>query len=367
MTKHIKIINVVGTRPNFMKIAPIMRSMKLSTRIEPILLHTGQHYDAQMSDTFFDELQIPRPEILLNIGSDTHARQVAHIMEKFDTVCDDINPDAILVVGDVNSTMACSLVAAKKNIKIIHVEAGIRSRDRSMPEEINRLVTDSIADYLLPPSPDAVENLLNEGHSPDSIRMVGNIMIDTLMRQQPGIKSSVILEKFGLQKKEFVTLTMHRPSNVDDPITFKRILDALFIIQSKIRIIFPVHPRTRKMITDSGFDEYITSMANLMLCDPLGYYDFGKLVSESNFVLTDSGGIQEETTVYGIPCITLRENTERPITITEGTNKLAGSDTAKIVEYSLQILDGKWKTGITPELWDGKTAERIIEFIEEKF
>jgi UDP-N-acetylglucosamine 2-epimerase (non-hydrolysing) len=367
MKEHIKIINIVGTRPNFMKIAPIMQNMKSSTRIEPILLHTGQHYDAQMSDTFFDELQIPRPEILLNIGSDTHARQVAHIMEKFDSVCDEVKPDAILVVGDVNSTMACSLVAAKKNIRIIHVEAGIRSGDRTMPEEINRLVTDSIADFLLPPSPDAVTNLLNEGHSPDSIRMVGNIMIDTLLKQQPGIKSSKILEKLELQEKEFVTLTMHRPSNVDDPITFKRILDALFIIQTKIRIVFPVHPRTRKMITDSGFDEYITSMTNLTLCDPLGYYDFGKLVSESKFVLTDSGGIQEETTVYGIPCITLRENTERPITITQGTNELAGSDAAKIVEYALQILDGKWKTGKTPELWDGNTAARIVEFIEEKF
>jgi len=366
MTKPIKIINIVGTRPNFMKIAPIMHSMKLSSRIEPILLHTGQHYDTQMSDTFFDELQIPRPEISLNIGSGTHARQVAYIMEKFDSVCEELNPDAILVVGDVNSTMACSLVAAKKNIKIIHVEAGIRSRDRTMPEEINRLVTDSIADLLLPPSPDAVENLLNEGHTPDSILMVGNIMIDTLMKQQPGIKASIILNKLGLVEREFVTLTMHRPSNVDDPITFKRILDALFIIQSKIRIVFPVHPRTRKMIMDSGFEDYITAMTNLTLCDPLGYYDFGKLVSESKFVLTDSGGIQEETTVYGIPCITLRENTERPITITEGTNELAGSDTAKIVKYSLQILDGKWKSGATPQLWDGKTAERIINFIEER-
>ena len=282
-------------------------------------------------------------------------------------VCDEINPDAILAVGDVNSTMACSLVAAKKNIKIILVEAGIRSRDRTMPEEINRLVTDSIADYLLLPSPDAVENLLNEGHSADSIRMVGNIMIDTLIKQQPGIKASVILKNPGLGEKEFVTLTMHRPWNVDEPITFKRILDALFKIQSKIKIVFPVHPRTRKMMTDSGFEQYITAMTNLTLCDPLGYYDFGKLVSESKFVLTDSGGIQEETTVYGIPCITLRENTERPITISEGTNELAGSDTAKIVEYSLQILDGKRKSGATPQLWDGKTAERIISFIQEKF
>jgi UDP-N-acetylglucosamine 2-epimerase (non-hydrolysing) len=287
-------------------------------------------------------------------------------MEKFDVVCDDVNPDAILVVGDVNSTMACSLVAAKKGIKIIHVEAGIRSRDRTMPEEINRLVTDSITDFLLPPSQDAVENLLAEGHSPHTIQLVGNIMIDTLMMQQTGIQASSILEQFGLMEKEFVTLTLHRPSNVDDPTTFKRILDALFIIQSQIRIVFPVHPRTRKMIADMGLDSYISSMSNLTLCDPLGYYDFGKLVSESRFVLTDSGGIQEETTVYGIPCITLRENTERPITVSEGTNVLAGSDTAKIVEYSMQILDGKWKKGTIPQLWDGKTAERIVAFLERR-
>jgi len=350
-----------------MKIAPIMKSMQLSTRIESILLHTGQHYDAQMSDTFFNELQIPRPDISLNIGSDSHARQVAHIMEKFDVVCDDTKPDAILVVGDVNSTMACSLVAAKKGIKIIHVEAGIRSRDRTMPEEINRLVTDSVADYLLPPSQDAVDNLLAEGHSPDSIQLVGNIMIDTLMLQQPGIQSSAVLDKFGLTEKEFATLTIHRPSNVDDPVTFKRILDALFIIQAKTRIIFPVHPRTRKMITDLGLGSYIKDMANLTLCDPLGYYDFGKLISESKFVLTDSGGIQEETTVYGIPCITLRENTERPVTITEGTNEIAGSDTSQIVKYSMQILEGKWKKGNIPYLWDGNTAKRIVDFIEERF
>ena len=366
MGNKIKIINIVGTRPNLMKIAPIMRGMIKSKRIEPILLHTGQHYDFQMSDTFFKELDIQSPDISLNIGSDNHARQVASIMEKFDAVCDDIKPDAVLVVGDVNSTMACTLVAAKKGIKTIHVEAGIRSRDRSMPEEINRLVTDSIADFLLPPSQDAVVNLLSEGHSPESIHLVGNIMIDTLMMQQSGIRKSGILEKFGLAGKEFVTLTLHRPSNVDDPTTFKCILEALQHIQTKIRIIFPVHPRTRKMIQDFGFERSILAMTNLFLCEPLGYFDFGKLISKSKFVLTDSGGIQEETTVYGIPCITLRENTERPITISEGTNEIAGSDTAKIIDYSMRILDGKWKKGSIPLLWDGKTAGRIIKFIEER-
>jgi len=350
-----------------MKIAPIMQAMAESDRIEPILLHTGQHYDAQMSDNFFKELNIPRPTISLEIGSDTHARQVARIMEKFDVVCDEVKPDAILVVGDVNSTMACSLVAAKKGIKIIHVEAGIRSGDRTMPEEINRLVTDSIADYLLPPSQDAVENLLKEGHNPESIQLVGNIMIDTLIMHQEHINSSLILNSFGVSEKEYVALTLHRPSNVDDPVTFRRILDALKSIQSKIRIIFPIHPRTRKMIKDLGLEETIAAMPGLTLCDPLGYFDFGRLVSGARFVMTDSGGIQEETTVYGIPCITLRENTERPITVTEGTNELAGSDTQKITEYAFQILEGKWKTGNIPELWDGKTAGRIVTFIEKVF
>lgn len=348
-----------------MKIAPIMQFMKASKRIEPVLLHTGQHYDVQMSDTFFDELKIPRPDISLEIGSDTHAKQVARIMEKFDEVCDEMQPDAILVVGDVNSTMACSLVAAKKGIKIIHVEAGIRSGDRTMPEEINRLVTDSIADYLLPPSQDAVDNLLTEGHSAGSIHLVGNIMIDTLLMHQVEINASPILNTLGLKEKEYVALTLHRPSNVDDPVVFKRILEALRIIQTRIRIVFPIHPRTRKMIKDLDLGSMVDAMPGLVLCDPLGYFDFGRLVSGSKFVLTDSGGIQEETTVYGIPCITIRENTERPITITQGTNELAGSNTGKIVDYAFQILDGKWKKGSIPQLWDGKTAERIVAFLEK--
>jgi UDP-N-acetylglucosamine 2-epimerase (non-hydrolysing) len=318
-----------------------------------------------MSDTFFEELQIPKPDISLNIGSDTHANQVAQIMEKFDPVSDELKPDAIIVVGDVNSTMACSLVAAKKDIKIFHVEAGIRSRDRSMPEEINRMVTDAVADYLLPPSNDAVENLLSEGHTPESVYMVGNIMVDTLLRNQAGIQASGILDKLNLHKRQFATLTLHRPSNVDDPFAFKRILDALYIIQKSISIVFPLHPRTKKMIVELGFDSYFSGMKNLILCDPLGYYDFGRLVSDSLFVLTDSGGIQEETTVYGIPCITLRKNTERPITISEGTNALAGNDTGLIVDFAQQILAGKWKTGKIPHFWDGLTANRIVGFIEK--
>lgn len=363
--KSVKILIIAGARPNFMKIAPIMHAMRKSSKLEPILVHTGQHYDVKMSDTFFDELNIPRPDISLEVGSDTHARQVAKIMERFEPVCDEQKPQAILVVGDVNSTMACSIVAAKKEIKIIHVEAGIRSRDRSMPEEINRMVTDAITDILMPPSRDAVENLLAEGHAPEKIHLVGNIMIDTLLESRDLINKSEILKTLNLQTGNFVSLTLHRPSNVDNMDNFRKILTALEIIQQELPIVFPIHPRTRKMISEFGLGDYVASMKNLILTDPLGYFDFGKLISASRFVLTDSGGIQEETTIYGIPCITLRENTERPVTVWEGTNELAGCDTETIIALARQILDGNWKKGRIPELWDGAAAGRIISILEE--
>ena len=361
-----RIINVIGTRPNFMKIAPIIKEINKFNEIEHILVHTGQHYDIQLSDIFFEELNIPAPDISLGIGSDTHARQVAKIMIEFETVCDNFSPDAILIVGDVNSTMACALVAAKKGIKIFHVEAGIRSFDRNMPEEINRLVTDSITDYLLPPSQDAVINLLKEGHLDENIRLVGNVMIDTLYLFQDKIKSSIILDNLDLTQHEYVTLTLHRPSNVDDYNNFISIIKALKEIQKKIKIVYPIHPRTRNRIKEFELQKDFDAMNNLILVDSLGYFDFGKLVSNSRFVLTDSGGIQEETTVYGIPCITIRENTERPITVTEGTNELAGTDSQKIIEFSNQILNNKWKKGSIPHIWDGKASKRIVEFLIEK-
>ena len=360
-----KIINIVGARPNFIKIAPIIHQMRKSSIIEPILLHTGQHYDIEMSKRFFEELNIPSPDISLEVGSDTHAKQVACIMERFDDVCDNQKPDGILVVGDVNSTMACSLVAAKKGIKIIHVEAGIRSFDRKMPEEINRMVTDAITDLLLPPSRDAVDNLLREGHPVNKIHLVGNIMIDTLMDSQPQIMKSEILNQLGVEERNYALVTLHRPSNVDNIPDFKRILLALSTIQEHLPIVFPVHPRTRKIMDDPELKIITDNMPRLRLCDPLGYFDFGRLVAGCRMVITDSGGIQEESTVYGIPCITIRENTERPITVWEGTNELAGTDTAKIIKFASQILDGKWKTGKIPELWDGHTAERIITCIEK--
>lgn len=361
-----KIINIVGARPNFIKIAPIMHQMRKSSIIEPILLHTGQHYDIEMSKCFFEELNIPAPDISLEVGSDSHAKQVARIMERFDDVCDEQKPDGILVVGDVNSTMACSLVAAKKNIKIIHVEAGIRSFDREMPEEINRMVTDAITDLLLPPSRDAVNNLLKEGHPSSKIHLVGNIMIDTLLDSQHQIMKSKIFQELGIEDKKYALVTLHRPSNVDNIPDFKRILLALAKIQEHLPIVFPVHPRTRKMLDYPELKSITGTMPELILCDPLGYFDFGRLVAGCRMVITDSGGIQEESTVYGIPCITIRENTERPITVWEGTNELAGTDTAKIIQFAEQILDGKWKSGKIPELWDGHTAERIIACIEKE-
>jgi UDP-N-acetylglucosamine 2-epimerase (non-hydrolysing) len=244
------------------------------------------------------------------------------------------------------------------------VEAGIRSFDREMPEEINRMVTDAIADVLMPPSKDAVDNLLKEGHAPGKIHMVGNIMIDTLMDAQPQILKSEILQKLGVSERNYALVTLHRPSNVDNILTFKRILLALAAIQERLPIVFPVHPRTRKILESPELKGITGNMPKLILCDPLGYFDFGRLVSGCRMVITDSGGIQEETTVYGIPCITLRENTERPVTITEGTNELAGSDNVKIVNYASQILDGKWKKGSIPQLWDGRTSERIVSIIE---
>jgi len=360
-----KVVNIVGARPNFVKIAPLMHAMNDSSKIEPVLLHTGQHYDYNMSESFFKELEIPEPDVHLNVGSDSHGKQVAKIMKKFDDYCEKESPDLVVVVGDVNSTMACSLVAVKRHIKVAHVEAGIRSFDRSMPEEINRIVTDSVADLLLPPSKDAIENLKKEGHTEDNIFLVGNIMIDTLLKQQNKIRKSEILEQLDLQKKEYALLTLHRPSNVDDVSELTNIIDAIEDIQQKIKIIFPVHPRTKCKIEEFELSARTDKMKNFIMTDPLGYSDFGKLVYDSRFVLTDSGGIQEETTVYGIPCITLRENTERPITVWEGTNELVGSNTDLIVNYAIKILDDKWKTGKVPELWDGKTSERIVNILTQ--
>ncbi|PWT82339.1 MAG: UDP-N-acetylglucosamine 2-epimerase (non-hydrolyzing) [Acidobacteria bacterium] len=358
----LKVINVVGARPNFMKVAPLVDAMKrLVDQFTPLVVHTGQHYDTLMSDLFFRDLDLPAPDVYLGVGSASHAAQTAAVMERFEPVLLSEKPDWVLVVGDVNSTIACALVCVKLGVKVGHVEAGLRSRDRTMPEEINRLLTDQISDLLFTPSPDADANLRAEGIPQERIRFVGNIMVDSLLKHLEQARKSRIVDELGLANKDFAVLTLHRPSNVDDRQVFGRILSALESIAARVPVIFPVHPRTRKMIAEFGFAERIENTPGLRLIDPLGYLDFLGLYSTAKLVLTDSGGIQEETTVLGIPCLTLRENTERPITVDAGTNTIVGTDTNKIVSAALASLNGGGPvTRQPPKFWDGHTAERIL-------
>lgn len=349
-----------------MKIAPIHRIMEASSSIEPILLHTGQHYDEKMSQIFFKDLRLPEPNIYLGVGSGTHAQQTGAIMIGLEKVMLDNAPDLVLVVGDVNSTMAAALVASKLQIPLGHVEAGLRSFDRSMPEEINRMVTDALADFLFVTESSGSQNLLQEGIVPEKIFLVGNVMIDSLMSHLMKANESSILSQLNMNHQPYALLTLHRPSNVDDQATFNRILSALEQIEQKIPIIFPIHPRSRKMLTQFQFDNRIEQMKNFKLIDPLGYLDFLQLMQNARFLLTDSGGIQEETTVLGIPCLTLRKNTERPITVDIGTNVIVGMDTEKIVAESLKILSGHSKKGKIPPLWDGNAAYRIVEILERR-
>lgn len=368
-----KLILVAGARPNFMKIAPLMHALKNHASIKPILVHTGQHYDVQMSGQFFEELNIPSPDINLEVGSASHAVQVARIMEGFEKVCLDIQPDFVLVVGDVNSTAACTLVASKLNIKTIHYEAGLRSNDRSMPEEINRLVTDAICDVFFTTSKDADDNLLKEGVAKEKIFMVGNLMIDSLATNLA--RSSKSRTSFKLVNKDkeitlesdfmpgnYGIMTFHRPSNVDDAQKLATLVDIWGQVSKKIPLVFPVHPRTYKNIQQFGLESIIASYDNFFLIESLGYLSFVNLVKQAKFVLTDSGGIQEETTYLNIPCLTVRPNTERPVTVWEGSNKLIKLEDIK-TEVQL-IVDGKGKKGKCPLFWDGKTAERIVELIE---
>jgi len=368
-SKGTKVLNVAGARPNFMKVAPIVAAMKLRhAEFQPALVHTGQHYDAMMSDAFFRDLDIPEPNLYLGVGSGTHAAQTAAIMQAFEPVIVKERPDWVIVVGDVNSTIACALVCAKLGVKVAHVEAGLRSRDRTMPEEINRVLTDQIADLLLTPSLDANENLRAEGIPKERIRFVGNIMIDSLLVNLDRAKGSTMRADLNLEHKNYAVLTLHRPSNVDEGISFERILSALEEIARRVPIVFPVHPRTRKMIDELGLAERIKRIEGLLVVDPVGYLDFLQLLSNSCLVLTDSGGIQEETTVLGVSCITLRENTERPITVEMGTNTIAGTDTTKIIAAANRALDNppdKSKLRV-PELWDGRTADRILDALIEK-
>ncbi len=358
----LKILNIVGARPNFMKIAPIVREMKRrSEEFEPLIVHTGQHYDAAMSDSFFVDLGIPKPDFHLEIGSASHAVQTAKIMIAFEPIVLAEKPDWVLVVGDVNSTIACALVCAKLGVKIAHVEAGLRSRDRTMPEEINRILTDSISDLLLTTSQDADENLKHEGVTDDKIKFVGNVMIDSLFYNLEKAKALNVREDLNLKDKDYAVLTLHRPSNVDEKDVFSGLLDALISIGEQLPIIFPVHPRTKANIEKFGFAEQVAN-SNIKLIEPLGYLDFMNLYSGAKLVLTDSGGLQEETTALGIPCLTLRENTERPITIELGTNILVGTNPQKIKQAAHSILENSSiKDRKIPPLWDGHAAERICD------
>jgi len=347
-----------------MKIAPIIDEIKkFPSRFNPIFVHTGQHYDNNMSKTFLDELELPEPDVYLGVGSASHAVQTARIMIEFEKVLNELKPDMVTVVGDVNSTLACALVASKMNIPIAHVEAGLRSFDRTMPEEINRILTDQISDYLFTSCKEANDNLKKEGIPENKIHFVGNVMIHSLIKYSKKARKLDILEKLGINEKGYCLITLHRPSNVDQKETFKEILSGLYQIQRKIKIIFPAHPRTLKMAEKFGLNRQIKNMKNLVLLDPIGYIHFLKLQQKAKFIITDSGGIQEESTFFGVPCLTVRENTERQITITEGTNILVGLDSNKLVKESLNILNGNGKKGKIPELWDNKVAKRIVEVL----
>ncbi|MCE7980640.1 MAG: UDP-N-acetylglucosamine 2-epimerase (non-hydrolyzing) [Caldilinea sp. CFX5] len=355
-------MHVVGARPNFMKMAPIMRVMACHPKqLQQILVHTGQHYDANMSDIFFTELGLPAPDVNLEVGSGSHAQQTAQVMQRFETVLLEYKPDWVVVPGDVNSTLACALVAAKLGVKVAHVEAGLRSFDRTMPEEINRVLTDQISDLLFTPSEDGNENLKHEGIADEKVHFVGNVMIDSLVRLLPKAAErwSVLQPEFGLE--EYVLVTLHRPSNVDEIATLRELMAALSEIAAKVEVFFPVHPRTRKRILDHqiAFDQ-----DQIQLVEPLGYLDFLALQTHARLVLTDSGGVQEETTYLGIPCLTARPNTERPVTITHGSNRLVQSTHAEVVaaanaSLSTSLTEGD--TGRKPPLWDGRAAERIVE------
>src|SRR5258708_5760072 len=363
----LKVIIVAGARPNFMKVAPIAAAMKgRHEDFQPLLVHTGQHYDEAMSSAFFRDLEMPEPDVYLGVGSGSHAAQTAAVMLAFEPIVRMEKPDWVIVVGDVNSTLAVALVCAKLGIKVAHVEAGLRSRDRTMPEEINRLLTDQIADLMFTPSRDADANLLAEGISAERVCFVGNVMIDSLLNNLKRAEASAIRKKLKIVGGEYVVVTLHRPSNVDNQETLGRILDAITEIAERLPVIFPVHPRTREKLKEFGYETELLRFGNLRIVDPLGYLDFLRLFSGACLVLTDSGGIQEETTALSIPCLTLRENTERPITVELGTNKVVGTSTDRIIDAALAVLNAG--SGALrkqpPPLWDGRTSDRILDALK---
>ena len=358
--REVRILAVAGARPNFMKIAPLLREIEKRPGISAFLVHTGQHYDQAMSENFFKDLRIAKPDLNLEVGSGSHAEQTAAVLVKMEKVLLQEKPDLLLVVGDVNSTLAASLAAVKIGVPVAHVEAGLRSGDRAMPEEINRILTDSISNWLFTTEEEANHNLAREGIPEERVHHVGNVMIDTLFDNLEEAKKRDTLERLGLEPGNYALLTLHRPSNVDDPDILRGIFRALEQIHEKLPILFPIHPRTRAAI-----EEKLGNTApRLKLTEPMGYLDFLQLMAEARLVFTDSGGIQEETTALGVTCLTLRENTERPITVSEGTNTIVGSQPEKILFEAEKVLGGDGKSGRTPTLWDGRAASRILDILK---
>jgi len=370
--KSIRLLLIAGARPNFMKIAPIMKAFEEYENFELTLVHTGQHYDPNLSSVFFEELGIRQPDVYLNVGSGSHARQTADVMVAIESLCLERQQsgapfDGVMVVGDVNSTLAAAVAGAKLNIPVIHVEAGLRSRDRTMPEEINRILTDSISSLLLASEPKGVENLLAEGHSNESVKLVGNVMIDTLRNQIGRAKKQQTLSRFGLNPGSYGVVTLHRPANVDSKTTLTDLLDVIKNVSNRVPFIFPMHPRTRSRVEQFGLETYFKESSGCIVCEPLGYLDFLCLTSQARLIVTDSGGLQEESTALGIPCLTLRDNTERPITCDEGTGTLIGSSSRLLEEKLEQVLSGNYKVGTCPALWDGEAAGRIARVVSEFF
>ncbi len=359
-----EVVAVVGARPNYMKVAPIWRELEKRGHVSKRLVHTGQHYDRNMSKVFFDDLRLPKPDVYLGVGSGPHGEQTAKVMLELEKTLVAKRPDLLVVVGDVNSTMAGALVAVKMGVPVAHVEAGLRSFDRTMPEEINRMVTDIVADLLFTTEPSAEKNLLKEGVDKSKIHFVGNVMIDSLRYYKSLAERSAILDELSLSPRGYGLVTLHRPSNVDDPGMLGRVLEVLGELGGRCPLVFPVHPRTRNIMETNKFK---APADRLKILDPVGYLDFVKLMMHARLVLTDSGGIQEETTVLGIPCLTIRENTERPITIEIGTNRLVGVSPERILEEGRKVLDEPQRPGRIPELWDGRASERIVSVIDEYF
>lgn len=359
-----RIVNIVGARPNFMKMAPLMREMRRHPEIAATLVHTGQHYDDSMAGQFFRDLDLSRPDISLEVGSGSHAHQTAEVMKRLEPVLNRIQPHLVLVVGDVNSTLAAAVTAVKLGIPVAHVEAGLRSFDRSMPEEINRLLTDAISEYLFVTEESGRVNLLREGIEPQKIHMVGNVMIDSLEQCRPVWERSDVVARLGLPR-DYGVVTLHRPSNVDDPVTLRGLVKALAEIGRHLPLVFPVHPRTKSRLEAMDAEADSLGSAGARYVAPLGYLDFIALVAGSHLVLTDSGGLQEETTALGVPCLTLREQTERPITVAEGTNRIVGSSPDRIITEAMQLLAAPRTTVSRPPLWDGQAAARIVAILRE--